>query len=194
MRTEGASGAVSEIPALLRTLRELLKTLDALDAPYMLIGGVALGAWTTPRATADIDLVIGVPAEDLATFGTLLGRKLGGVTSARPLRFRNGMTVQRVVVTRPEGDLIVDLLLCAGPFLEEALERRVRAPLPDVAPIHVATPEDLILMKLVAGRPQDLVDVRSLIAAQRVDRAYIRRWAARLKILTRLRRVGLVTR
>ena len=41
----------------------------------------------------------------------------------------------------------------------------------------MATPEDLVVMKMVAHRPQDLIDVESILDAQpRVDLRRVRRW------------------
>ena len=174
-------------PLLLVTLREVLRSLDDLDAAYMLVGGVALAAWARPRATTDLDLVIAVPAEDLPAVGKLLGRRVGGLSSMRPFRFRDGTTLQRVLVQRPEGEVTVDLILADTAFLAAALRRRVPRTLGDLE-AHVATPEDLAVMKLQAGRGQDLVDVRSLAEAQQLDMAYLRRWTTRLRLRSRLAR------
>jgi hypothetical protein len=168
-------------------LREVVRALDDLAAPSMLVGGVALAAWAPPRATADLDLAISVSAADLPTVGAFIGRRVGGLASMRPIRFRDGTTLQRVVVQRPEGEITVDLILADDAFLATAMRRRVRQTVADLE-LYVATPEDLVVMKLRAGRRQDLVDIRSLAETQRLDRAYLRRWAGRLEMTARLAR------
>jgi hypothetical protein len=42
--------------------------------------------------------------------------------------------------------------------------------------VRVAAVEDLVVMKILAGRPKDLEDVRAMLAARRgsMDTAYIR--------------------
>jgi hypothetical protein len=164
-----------------------VRALDALEARYMLVGGIALAAWAPPRATTDIDLVIAVPEGDLPALGKLLARRVGGLSSMRPLRFRDGTTIFRVVVQRPEGEVTVDLMPADSPFLAAALDRAVRRTLGDLD-ARVASAEDLVVMKLAANRPQDVLDVRGLAAAQPLDLAYVRRWATRLRLATRLRR------
>ena len=48
--------------------------------------------------------------------------------------------------------------------------------------LSVASPEDLILLKLKAGRPTDFDDVISIVKNPRLqlDLAYLRSWADRL--------------
>jgi hypothetical protein len=86
---------VPSLPPLLATLREVIRAVDRLDADYMLIGGVALEAWAPPRATTALDLAVAVPADDLATLGKLLGRRVGGVASMRPIRSRDRRDAER---------------------------------------------------------------------------------------------------
>jgi hypothetical protein len=178
---------VSGEPALLRTLRVLVRSLDAIEAPYMLVGGVALAAWAPPRATVDIDIVIAADEADLPAIGKHLARRAGGLSSMRPFKFRDGTALQRIVVQRPEGEVVVDLIRAKEPLLSAALRRRKRRQLGELE-AYVVSPEDLVLMKLQAGRPQDVLDIRSLAATQRLDMAYVRRWAARLRLKTRLAR------
>lgn len=44
------------------------------------------------------------------------------------------------------------------------------------------SPEDFILFKLIPGRPKDLLDVEAVILRHRdkLDRAYLERWAQRI--------------
>jgi hypothetical protein len=58
----------------------------------------------------------------------------------------------------------VDLVL-AGPGLEELFQTRVRRHARGAITIPVASPEDLIAMKILAGRPRDIEDVRSVLRA-----------------------------
>jgi hypothetical protein len=44
-------------------------------------------------------------------------------------------------------------------------------------PVRFATAEDLIIHKLVAGRPRDLEDVRGIISHRKqIDETYLMRW------------------
>ena len=49
------------------------------------------------------------------------------------------------------------------------------------------TPEDLILLKLIADRPRDHIDVADILFIQgELDESYMRHWAAELEISDRL--------
>lgn len=100
---------MADRPGLFETLRVIVQTLERLDARYMLVGGVALAAWSPPRATTDIDLVLGLPESDMPAAAKLIARRVGGVASARPQRFRSGITVHRLLAQRA-GEVVVDLL------------------------------------------------------------------------------------
>jgi hypothetical protein len=51
---------------------------------------------------------------------------------------------------------------------------------------RVATPEDLIVMKLIAHRPKDRIDLLGLIALPGLDWSYVERWAAEWQVRDRL--------
>jgi len=181
--------AEADLTGLLGLLSALVRLLEDEGTEYMLVGGVGLAAWTPPRATTDIDLVVAVAEDEAARFGARLGERLGGVASMRPIQFPNGVRMQRVVARRSEGETLVDLILAADPFLREALARRVAAALPGLGTLYVATPEDLLLMKLRAARPQDLVDARLLVGDTQLDDRYLDRQARKLRVLSRLRKL-----
>jgi hypothetical protein len=68
------------------------------------------------------------------------------------------------------------------------LARRVREQFDDV-PIWVVSAEDLVLLKLLAGRPRDLADVGDVMFTQGdLDRDYLHRWAGELGVLPELER------
>jgi len=51
----------------------------------------------------------------------------------------------------------------------------------------VVTPEDLVLLKLIAGRPRDLGDIQDTLTAQgQLDAKDLSHWAERLGVSDRL--------
>jgi hypothetical protein len=71
--------------------------------------------------------------------------------------------------------LPVDLVL-AGPGIEEVFLKRARRVELGGTSIPVISPEDLIVTKILAGRPKDIDDVQSVLRAQagQLDLAWIR--------------------
>jgi hypothetical protein len=153
---------------LLGTLRLLLNSFPPDAPPYCVIGALAVGAWGRPRATQDIDLLILLEESTQSEFTAWLG-------SAIRLRHRS----------HP-----VDLIIPGDAHEREALTRRVSLII-EGQPVWMATPEDLILLKLKACRDHDLVDARSIVHQQaaRLDLNYLRNWADRLHLQNELRYV-----
>jgi hypothetical protein len=59
----------------------------------------------------------------------------------------------------------------------------------DVGPLWVVSPEDLLLLKLLADRPRDRADIADLLlVAGPLDMPYVRAWANRLGLDERLER------
>jgi predicted nucleotidyltransferase len=74
------------------------------------------------------------------------------------------------------GDVDIDISLGALPFEEEVIERSTWIRAGNVR-IRLATAEDLIIMKSVAGRPRDMTDIENVVRAnQDLDVERIRRW------------------
>lgn len=70
----------------------------------------------------------------------------------------------------------VDISLGILPFEQEAVERGSLYQIGSMT-VRLPTPEDLIILKAVAHRPQDLEDIQAIIEAHpRLDRARIERW------------------
>ena len=71
----------------------------------------------------------------------------------------------------------VDFIFSNTPYERQAL-RRARRVRSGTATLHLATVDDLIIHKLVAGRPVDIEDVRVILTkqARHIDSTYVRRW------------------
>jgi hypothetical protein len=72
----------------------------------------------------------------------------------------------------------VDISLGGLPFEHEVFERSSRWKQVDTVWLETCAAEDLVIYKLVAARPQDLVDVSGIVRRQvgRLDVNRIRRW------------------
>ena len=80
----------------------------------------------------------------------------------------------------------IDIFLCETKFQKSYLARRMEISIGDKS-LWVVTPEDLILLKLLASRPRDLLDVADILFTQgQLDESYMRTWAKTLGITDRL--------
>lgn len=177
--------------ALLRSLRHVWRVLEERGVPAALLGGLALATWKHVRATRDIDLLVGIGQDELEDLLAHLGA--AGIRPKRspaitPL---GELTVVQLLYEPEEAflDLQIDLLLAESEYHQEALRRRIPTQLPELdVPLAVLTCEDLILHKLLAGRPIDRVDAASLLRANRpaLDVKYLTDWAHRLGVASEL--------
>lgn len=62
----------------------------------------------------------------------------------------------------PESGIRVDFIFSFSPYVQEAL-KRVRLVKIGTAEVRFVSPEDLIIHKVIAGRPRDLEDIKSVL-------------------------------
>ena len=149
--------------ALSDTLIAASQWLQAEEVPHALIGGLAASLRGQPRVTADVDLVIGV---DVSTALNLLSKL--GTTSFQPLFDRADEIVQRAFILplrHRDTQIKVDMAIGLSGFEQQVISRATPLEIAGTS-ISVATAEDLLLMKLIAGRPQDDQDIRGIVTAQ----------------------------
>jgi hypothetical protein len=146
--------------AFARALRALRKALDAQKIPSAIIGGIAINANGIARFTEDVDATI--PGADLDL--TALIKRLGAHGIAP--RHRDAMKFARrsqvLLLTHKASGVDLDVSLAWIGFELEAI-RRARELTFGSARIRVARPEDLLIYKLIANRPQDLWDAERLL-------------------------------
>ncbi len=150
---------------------DIKRLLDAADAlavasgcSVVVVGGVARGYWATPRTTFDVDVVFGAPTADAALAAAEAAGLVAIPQEVKVLR-KAHMTRLRLP-DRLRGQTRLDVLLSSHPYYDRVLSRSVQMAPYDA--LRVASAEDIILMKLLADRPQDRVDVGAIIEAQGV--------------------------
>lgn len=148
--------------------------LAAESIPYMVIGGQAVLVHGEPRLTRDIDITVGVGPDDID--------RLIAVTSTLGLTMLpdDAAAFARETMVLPAIDeasgIRVDLILSLSAYEAQAIERAEPTRL-EGGSVQVATAEDLVIHKIIAGRPRDLEDVRTvLLKKPGLDRGYVRRW------------------
>lgn len=140
-------------------LSELLSLLRSHHVKFLVIGAHAVAFHHRPRMTQDVDLWVGPSSENATRLRNVL-REFGadiGVEGA--VRFSSR---ERQMIRLGIPPNMIDILNFAGtlPF-DEVYRRRVEGTL-NGETVFFPAKEDLIEMKLASGRPQDVVDARSL--------------------------------
>lgn len=152
-----------------RQIAELIATLVAIDAPFALIGGLALASHKVIRATQDIDLLTDVDkADEIEAELTKLGYRC---------LYRSSEVGNYL-----RGDERVDLLYASRPIARRLLAgaTELKTSLGD---LRVISTEGLIGFKLQgwvndSRRTQDVEDIRALLRANRttLDLAEVREY------------------
>jgi predicted nucleotidyltransferase len=154
-------------------LKDVVALLDALPQPNMLIGAIAVIANGYARTTDDIDATISgavVSPEQVLECAAEHGIH-PRIADAAAFAKRT----QVLLLIHSRSGTKVDVSLASVPFEEEALARQRGMEFRGMQ-LRICDPEDLILYKVVAARPQDLEDARQLLMRHdaRIDRGRIR--------------------
>ena len=165
----------TRIPDALIELRDFL---DTQGWDYCLIGGLAAGRWGEARFTHDIDVVV------QAEFGLEMD-------VAKPLlkkfkaRYPDAVTfakTNRIVLVSAKNGIGIDISLGGLLFEDSMVSRATDTRILSHVDFRTARPEDIVVMKSIAGRPIDVKDIEGIIAAQGklLDVKYIRHWLSEL--------------
>lgn len=156
-------------------LAKIARSFAGRGIDYVVIGGQAVLIHGEPRLTRDVDVTLGAGLDRL-------DEVLAAARSAQlePLVDPEEFTRETMVLPcrdHPSG-LRVDLVLSDSPYEREALAHAVIVEVGGY-PVRFLSAEDLVIHKLIAGRPRDLEDVRGVLARRPdLDLARARRWLA----------------
>ena len=160
----------------------LARALAGEHIPYMLIGGQAVLVYAEPRLTRDVDITLGVGKEGLPQVERVAARLRLRILVDAPADF-----VARTMVLPCADDasgLRVDFIFSWSPYEQQAIARARHIEVAHT-PVSFASPEDLIVHKIVAGRARDLEDVRGVVAkVSPLDLEYIRTWLQQFEEVT----------
>ena len=141
----------------------------------MVIGGQAVLLYGEPRLTEDIDLTLGVPPDRLPDLLAVVGR-----VGLQPLVDPEPFVAETFVLPCADtaSGVRVDWVFSLPGFERGAIERAETVEVGG-AGVRFAAAADLVILKLVAGRPRDVEDVRGVLLRQlAIDLDHVRQWLA----------------
>lgn len=167
----------------------VIKVLERLGIPYMVVGGFAAIFYGEPRLTIDVDIVVDMKAEHIGPFVAAFPIpdyyvSEEGIRDSLQRRYPFN-------VIQPATGAKVDVVpLPRDPFTRAAFERRQRLEYDQAGNTATfITPEDIILAKLMAFQKtrsdKHLRDARGVLVTQwgRLDLEAIRRGARAAGVL-----------
>ena len=157
-----------------KILSQIGVSLNKHNLPYMVVGGQAVLFYGEPRLTRDIDITLGV---DVNHFRDVLA--VVQELNLKPLPKEIESFVRQTMVLPALDEhtgIRVDFIFSYTPYETGAIKRAKKVKIIGQE-VNLASPEDLIIHKIFAGRPRDIEDVRTvLLKNPDVDIQYIREW------------------
>jgi len=147
-------------------LADLVLALDGARVPWFLFGAQAAILHGAARLTADVDVTVRLPD---GMSNQALAEALERCRFQRRVVDPTFIERTRIIpVVHLPTKLPLDVVL-AGPGLEDVFFQRVQTREIDGVPVRLASPEDIVIMKVLAGRPKDLEDVIAILTAHGDD-------------------------
>ena len=162
---------------VLATLEAGWQALAKVDAPKAVIGGLAMTAWKHARYTRDADVLVAIEAGRVDELVTALSVAGFHARHSPPLRVIDGQGI--VQFTFQPADALMpfqfEVLLVTGEFQRAAVVRAVPWPLRGgKTNVRVVRPDDLVVIKLLAGRIIDRADAAMILRENRNDIDFMR--------------------
>ena len=158
------------------TLLTVFKKLSAVArksrVKIVLMGGMATSVYAPPRATFDIDGITEIGDEALEGFLRAVKGKGFVFNQRRPVKVIRDLSF--LTLFSPRAGVYVDIFLAKSAFQKQIVSRARRVRIEGLT-AYIVSPEDLILLKLLSGRPRDTEDVRQILLENRrkLDSRYL---------------------
>ena len=185
---------MSESPVGYAEFVRLVLDANAAGVPYLIGGAMATWAWSEPRSTLDLDLVVDIPIESV--------RLLSHELEQRRMLVPVDIILDAMVDDR--GDLPLNIIHLDSGFKadlyllrdndelrQSAMQRRIQVNFgPPIGEVYIHSPEDLIIYKTwyfsLSGQTKHVRDIAGLLNAlgDEIDFAYITHWVERRGLQT----------
>lgn len=156
------------------TIQEISEFLENAQFAYCIIGGGSLGFFSLGRFTKDLDFKVKLSEVQWLS----LKHKLENTEWITDLRvqFASEPTIPDLIQFKWK-NYPIDFLIANIDYQDEIIRRSQKHLLNEIQ-VPVVTPEDLIILKLIANRSQDRVDIELLLKKfkNQLDMNHINHW------------------
>ena len=155
-----------------RLLKKISRELRKVSIPHMVIGGQAVLLYGEPRLTRDIDITLGIGANELDKV-----TKIVSIIGLKILVKKEFVERNMVLPTIEEKSGIrVDFIFSFSPYERQAIERGKDIKLGRTF-VRFASLEDVVIHKVIAGRARDMEDIKSILLKNpKYDSGEIIKW------------------
>jgi len=151
---------------LLGAIAALAVALRQINAPAMIIGGIAVISHGVPRQTVDVDATVWGADIDLVGLFRILAEH--GIQPRVQDAFEFAQERQVLLLRHEPTGTPMEISIAWLPFEREALEKAVSVTFAGIE-ILVAIPEDLVVYKALAWRDRDRSDIERLLVLHGKD-------------------------
>lgn len=164
-------------------LKKITSSLEGKNIPYMVSGSVALAAYTIPRMTLDVDIVIELNEQNINDFLSIFSNSfyLHQPTIYEETK-RKGMFN---IIDYETGYKVDFIVRKETEFRKLEFSHRKRITINDIE-LWAVTPEDLVLSKIQwiqdFQSEKQISDIKNLLAIPTIDKEYIKSWCEKLNL------------
>lgn len=166
-------------------LKRVTNSLEIKDISYMLSGSLALNAYTVPRMSLDIDIVIELHEEHLLDFFEIFKDDyyINENTVKEEIK-RRGMFN---VIDHKTGFKVDFIIKKETEYRKHEFSRRIRESISDFD-VWIVSPEDLVISKIdwiqQYQSDKQINDIQNLLSISTIDLNYIKLWCNKLNLYT----------
>ncbi|RMD92956.1 MAG: hypothetical protein D6813_04920 [Calditrichaeota bacterium] len=150
------------LPPLLDVLKDLMVWFENEKIKGIVIEGIAASLLGRPRVTHDVDVLVQLDEKHWPDFLSRAARYNFLPRINEALKFAEKSRV--LLLQHKPTHINVDIAFAALPFEEQSILNSIKFEIEGIT-LRLPSPEDLIIMKAVAARPKDLIDIDAIIDA-----------------------------
>jgi hypothetical protein len=164
----------------------VIEIFEKNNLPYMVVGSIASMTYGEPRMTNDMDMVIDILYSDAQKIEQLFPIEQYYCPPIEVLKNEIIQKGQFNLIHQNTG-LKIDLMIRKNnPHSIEEFNRKQLVPFVSGKSIYMATPEDIIIKKLIfyrdGGSEKHLTDIRGILTDMKIDSLYLTSWIEKLNL------------